>query len=826
MRWRDLAFYAAVMVLGLVLACTGVKAAGLQASFESARYECLQDDPLMVFCYDGTVDTSGNLIDWSGENLLTDRTEFDDWTQSGTCAVTADQWANPVDGTVDADLLDNTGGANTDHRHLYSASTTANTHTGSVWVRVDTAHNVTVVLNENGVGAVDTETVAATGNWQRVSVSGEGTGVGAIGLLLYPGESGTATGQAYFYGAQVVENDRYRQNMGAFRNPADQSVTKPAHDLAPTNSPGEAFAGLEYWGNRLPARSFVNASSEYYSVAHHASMNVFDGDHSLTMYVYSDDTSTDTIFCHSLEDNDGLWVYETSAQIRARYSKSGSSATPLNTNLAAGYWHLVQIVRDSDTATVYVNGNAGTGVDVSTFGIDGSRTMYVGAYNTPNSYWDGDIALMKLTAQALDSDQLADQRERVWGMGSGHGSVYSAWAFVRATIAVNFFQAGCAQAISSKLQDVAARVPRVGAGGILIENSATNRVLQASALGTTWTSTNLTSITSDGKADPKGTSIADGLVADANNLAHYVEQSVSMSATYYTISVYAAAGDFDWVRIHDSTSGEDGYFNVAEGRVGTLSTGGGIEPVCGDWYRVWISYTASAGSNAIRIQSAEDDGDDTFAGDASTVNTWFWNVQVETGLFPTSPIDTTTGQVTRAADNLTMEICDDQGSCVLPYDIGDSGEPDKLSFRLRVKCHYTDSGDIGLADMFAFSISGNTGTASATRNRVFLQFTNSGRVYFWVRDDGDNDHYAYSGIDPLDLSEWNEFQVFVDFADLSRMEMWMNGSSTGISYVGNSGTATLDLSDTKIRVGQNHLGTIGGNCWFDGVWMWTEEITP
>ena len=161
-----LAFMAATLLM-LILFPAPLYAGGLNASFTGSRFSGMTRHSTVTE-YWGVVDESNNLIDMSGENLLTDRTEFDDWDLGGTCAVTADQWRNPVDGTLDADYLDNTGD-NNGRRYQICANccATGTTFTFSTWIRSDYIHTVTIGIYDAAAVAWTTRDYVVDTVWRR-----------------------------------------------------------------------------------------------------------------------------------------------------------------------------------------------------------------------------------------------------------------------------------------------------------------------------------------------------------------------------------------------------------------------------------------------------------------------------------------------------------------------------------------------------------------------------------------------------------------------------------------------------------------------------------
>ena len=96
-----------------------------------------------------------------------------------------------------------------------------------------------------------------------------------------------------------------------------------------------------------------------------------------------------------------------------------------------------------------------------------------------------------------------------------------------------------------------------------------------------------------------------------------------------------------------------------------------------------------------------------------------------------------------------------------------------------------------------------------------MQIDSTGAVYFVLEDDSDATHSVKTGANPVNFNAWHRYKFYLDFTDLSNMDGWIDGDNTDFSTkVGNAGTATFDLRDTKIRLGQqydqtvNHIGNI------------------
>jgi len=242
----------------------------------------------------------------------------------------------------------------------------------------------------------------------------------------------------------------------------------------------------------------------------------------------------------------------------------------------------------------------------------------------------------------------------------GAGSV----TFTRSTTATYIDRYGV-------VQDAAINEARFEKEGLLIEGASTNKCLQSEDLSTTW-STAACAVSANAIDAPDGTTTADGVVSTATDVYHYVDQYITDSATEVVASVFCKAGDKDWLRIlvqlldssNNSLLTVIAYVDAANGTVGTVSNGSLTLIECADgWYRcnlICDEYTGGTTVNRVRIAlgPASADGDTSFTGDGSTVNTYFWGAQVEEMPFSTSYIPTTTAAVTRAKDVCYVTLAD------------------------------------------------------------------------------------------------------------------------------------------------------------------------
>ena len=200
--------------------------------------------------------------------------------------------------------------------------------------------------------------------------------------------------------------------------------------------------------------------------------------------------------------------------------------------------------------------------------------------------------------------------------------------------------------------------------GLLVEEQRTNLVLRSEDFATTWTKVAAT-VTADAIVSPTGVLNADKLVETIANSAHYAVQSVSVTTTSRTASIYLKAGERTQARIeHSGNTGGAGRritINLSTGAItgaSTIGTGGlnsfseSIASVGNGWYRVTstIDPTVTLGNTqALVVLILDNTGSATYVGD-DTSGIYLWGAQLEAGAFPTSYIPTTTAAATRSAD--------------------------------------------------------------------------------------------------------------------------------------------------------------------------------
>ncbi len=212
---------------------------------------------------------------------------------------------------------------------------------------------------------------------------------------------------------------------------------------------------------------------------------------------------------------------------------------------------------------------------------------------------------------------------------------------------------------------------------LLDEPEGTNLIhfsheLGNAASGGWWTNINLTNVTANGMLAPDGNVVADGLIANANDVTHGIyETSIPGIGQNDKVAFtcFGKIGNKNWVQLElqfrNAAGGGLGdtcsyYFNINSGSIGTPSAVGFttihdyiIEEAANGFYRIGLiasSSEALADRLYIIMRSAHADTDNDFSGDGS-VNTWFWEANLMKQDFFSSPVPTSGGTVTRATES-------------------------------------------------------------------------------------------------------------------------------------------------------------------------------
>jgi len=190
--------------------------------------------------------------------------------------------------------------------------------------------------------------------------------------------------------------------------------------------------------------------------------------------------------------------------------------------------------------------------------------------------------------------------------------------------------------------------------GLLIEEARTN-VLQYSEdfAGSYWSKGRAT-ITPNAATAPDGTLTADKIISTAVNGSHYVLRSVSASVG--TVSVFAKAGEFTFLKMATSANSfAPSFFNLSNGTIASKASShtATITDAGDGWYRCSITPDNPFGSAS--VENAGNSASSAHLGNGIN-GIYIWGAQIETGAFPTSYIPTSGSTVTRAADIASLPV--------------------------------------------------------------------------------------------------------------------------------------------------------------------------
>ncbi|MGB0250675.1 MAG: phage head spike fiber domain-containing protein, partial [Paracoccaceae bacterium] len=348
---------------------------------------------------------------------------------------------------------------------------------------------------------------------------------------------------------------------------------------------------------------------------------------------------------------------------------------------------------------------------------------------------------------------------------------------------------------------------RIGPNG-LIEKGRENLLLQSNNFDTTW-ATNNASVTS-GQSGYDGSSNAWKLQSSSTGV-NYLYQIISSNAVQ-TFSIYAKAGNTDWMRINILQSGTNAnnYYDISNGIKGVSPSApiidDKIESVGNGWYR--ISIVVNISITQIRIQTAVADGNET---SASGDNIYIQDAQLEKGLVSTPVIRTGATTATAGVLENTPRIDYSSGAGALLL------EPQRTN--LIVNSEYANSTNWGNGGT---TYSNNEATSpDGGVNAIKLSEDNSTAFHYLGSDISGvstADTYSisgfikkgsrrYGGLRAVTNGFVNRYFVLLDLEDGSVVDTHTQGSGVTWSYNVEdygSGWYRIEIS------GAHTSGTIGG----------------
>lgn len=235
--------------------------------------------------------------------------------------------------------------------------------------------------------------------------------------------------------------------------------------------------------------------------------------------------------------------------------------------------------------------------------------------------------------------------------------------------------AGYVKNSAGTLQSFTANAGRRTDLGLCIEASRINTHLQASVAGTSHTLITATQVANQ-YTDPLGTTTADKLIPNNGISSAGISNTTGVShvAGTYTYSVFVKNQGCNSVglEVSDGTNGVgSGALNLTTGAItggdpysygtGMTPIAHGVETYANGWFRFYLTYSIGSTLSLQQYVYVQDTGDGTIA-------IAIWGQQDELGAAPSTHINTTTTQVSRAADNVGFTIPAGIGTLTYTFD--------------------------------------------------------------------------------------------------------------------------------------------------------------
>ena len=302
-------------------------------------------------------------------------------------------------------------------------------------------------------------------------------------------------------------------------------------------------------------------------------------------------------------------------------------------------------------------------------------------------------------------------------------------------------------------------------GVLLLENSSTNLITYSEDFSDgSWIKTR-SSISSNLAISPDGTLNAGKLIENTSTNTHSTQNNVTIGNVDTTISVFVKADTRSRVRfiLTDLTTGDyrvdlnlnnlSVIENNGGGRGSWTNTSYKIENFTNNWYKVSLTATKGAGSQAsLSINLLDNSGNHVYTGDG-TSGVYIYGAQLEEGSYATSYIPTSGSSVTRQADTANG-----------------SGNSEV----------FNDSQGVLFADISALSNDNTSRTISINNgvsNRTFIQFRASAtEVLSGVVVGGS----VQGNTMPFSISQTSNIKLAIKYK-LNDFAFWVNGFEVGTS---------------------------------------------
>ncbi len=201
--------------------------------------------------------------------------------------------------------------------------------------------------------------------------------------------------------------------------------------------------------------------------------------------------------------------------------------------------------------------------------------------------------------------------------------------------------------------------------GLLVEEQRTNFLNYSNDLtNTTWTSVR-NQVTANAGTAPNGTNTANRIVPSIEYLTHFSSQVYSSfeNGSSYTFSLFAKQQELKCLQIHFGTGPFPNRpyvnFDLSSGAIVSIEGGAtaSIEKMGNDWYRCSVTALSAVNTSSFVSVVAYPSGylsrNQEFNTDGVS-GLLVWGAQLEKGTHSTSFIETTSAQVTRASDEVSL----------------------------------------------------------------------------------------------------------------------------------------------------------------------------
>ena len=328
------------------------------------------------------------------------------------------------------------------------------------------------------------------------------------------------------------------------------------------------------------------------------------------------------------------------------------------------------------------------------------------------------------------------------------------FSFERNSIATRVNKAGLIETVGND-------IPRIdytdnADGALLLENSATNSLLQSNQFNTTWTTSNIT-LTSE-QVGVGGSTDAWKIEKTAAN--GYIRH-IGINVVNGSVSVFAKKGVSNWLRLGTSSGNIETYFDLENGIIGNkgnLVDTSKIVDMGDGWYRCSFSYTGTA--TGVYLYPADNNGDTS----QTSGSVYLQYCQIEAGSYATSYIPTSGSSVTRQADTATG-----------------SGNSEV----------FNDSEGVLFADISALANDGTLRTITlgdnSSSNAVSFRYDNPNQITLYLNSNGANQCSFVASVPTL---LFNKCLIKYKANDFSA---WVNGFEIGVDSSGITfSSGTLD----------------------------------